>query len=720
MNNNKHNEKYYEFIPIALKKLINSYDDNDKFDKYYNQLHAIVPKYGFSLEQLTLILDIIVDPQSSFKNSQKNKLVNLLYCHDLLNFNIVIKILSIFKVPNYYDKKSTIYIISKPIQIKLSNFLIKNFVNIKWEKKFLKILNLLFNLLSIGYLRSNIGLFLIYCLNISNEIDPLYNKAFFFTTKKLNTILEFYEVDQKETIPLLLYFQSYLNSIDRNNNSDLIYSKYSVILSNLKIPKSLFGKVNTEQIEQLLQMKLLCQNEDQINIFENNIKLYLQMVINLNHISSITNGSSKKRKFIDDSSNSNNNNLSIILENFNLHNIYTVSNLANRLITETKQYKKSNILILKYLSTLDFKNLILNDSLNTLFNKDTLFIFYAPILIILTIFDSNNINNILIDILQIENYKFKLTNDMYWIFQSVSNFYKLNNEFKLADCLIDILSEKIEIKFEGSEEEKIEILNISEIIQFLDPDFEKYNVLLTKTLDITFKYNSQKLMRGIVLLGCNWIKEPDCFYKLLKMILSRINFTNKVLLNEFLIFVTLISDIKYSSIDMTKLVLTSDIMSMVFFSNSLFNINLLLQHVLYCKKYFSEYGLKVIESSENKGNYQQLKAIKELHNSYVMDICNILWRDKGYDIKDISSGRFFGFPNEFVEKLPKKSLDLVHLPATKGLFEIEENKGNPLEDPNVVDKDLGDTKMKIFQLLKRQSYYGVTAFLQNSVRGINS
>lgn len=709
--------KYYDFIPLALEKLLKSSNDVVKFDKYYNQLYAVVPKYGFSLVDFKIILDNVINPESSLKNAQRNKLITLFYCRELLDFNCILKILSVFKTSSYYDRKSTIFVIPKNIQIKLSNFLIKNYINIKWEKKFLRILNLLFDLLSIGYLRSNIGLFLIYVINISFEIDPAYKKEFFFTAKKLETVLEFFDVDQKNSIPLLLYFSSYLHSKQRSELFDVIYSKYKLILSDLKIPKDSFGKLNVSYINQLVQMKELLDhdNSDDRIIFGQNVKVYIQMIYNMNMSSTsrLANDNTKKRKYLEDE------NFTNIMNNLNLHNIFTMNSLASGLDDEIRKWNSATIHLLKYMLTLNINDLIVSELSNVLTNDEVLFSCYVPIISIICSVKTTNLNDSLISIFQIQNNTMKLSNDMHWIFKGISNIYKIFPELDIIECISDILAGNINVEFYGSEEDKYNIMNTYELLQFLEPNYHKYESLLKNIVNITIKSNNKNMMKGIVLLATNWREDVESFYLLLNLILSQISYSNYGMFNEFMILIKLTHEIPYSLIDMRIFILRSDIMAMIFFSNDLININMLLEHVMFCKKYFADYGLNKIENSKYDNNYETLRSIKELHNSYIMDICNFLWRNKAYEINNISSGRFFGFPNSFVEKLEGKSMDLVHMPATRGLYNIfKSDEYYDEEDMN--DDDSEKNKLEVFKILKNESYNGITWFLQNSIRGLNN
>lgn len=708
---NQHDRKYYEFITITVNKLIRDHSTTEKFNKRYSSLIAVIPKYGLSLDEFNKLLDKLIDPESQFKNSEKNKLISLLYCRELLDFKTVLKIISVFKAPSYYNNKK---ILRENIQIKLSTFLLKNFTNIRWDKNFLKILNPLFNLLSIGYLRLNIGLFLVYLLNITYEIDPSYNKRYFYTVKKFNTLLELYESDKKNTLFLLLNFTAYLSSIHINDVYDLLYSKYLAILSDVKISKDLYGKIDIPQLEHLAQMKKLMETpSSEMSIFKNNVKMFIQVITNLNTTSSsnFMNTLGRKRKYLEDD------NLSSLLMTISIHKDYTSRSFVNTICkNDIDQNNHGVVPMLKYLSTLNLENLNnIKQKLDFLLDDiDFSFVLYTPIISILLNVNLDVLDDSITTLLQVkEDNIINLTTDLHWIFQSLGVFYIIFPNASLLPCIENIFSNKTKVTFNGNENEKLHILNFEQLIQYLEPDFEKYELVLTRIIDNILKTNDRKLMKGIVLLAARWVNvAPKSYIRLLKSVLNCFSYSNLTLIDELLVLLTQIQTLTYSEIDIMVLVLQSDLMAMIFFTGDIFKINALLQHVLYCKRYFAEFGLTKIENITSAKIYKQNKAVKELHNSYVMDICNFLWRNRQYEINDISSGRFFGFPNAFIEKLDHRSMDLVHLPSTRCVHEFTHYKG--------LNGDMDEEKTQILKTLQEESYSGIVGFLQHSIRGLST
>jgi hypothetical protein len=688
----EHTEKYYSLIDHSIDYLIKSANNPKAFEKHFLELQAVVPTYGLTLPQINILLNIIINPHSKFKNPLKNKMIDLLIPRELLDFNTILRIFSIFKVTSYYNEKSKIKIIPRTIQIKLSTFLIKNYVNIKWEPKFLNLLNFIFGILSIGYLRSNIGLFLIYTLNISSEIDPNYNIQMFFNQKKLNLILEFYDLDPKTSMPLVIYATSFLNSIERNNNFDLILQKYNILLQNVKISKDLFGKLDAPYINSISEK--MKEHNNEIIIFQKNVQMCIQMLHNLNSLCYlILNGhKSRKRKYLQEAPD--------FYDFVKLTNIYSIKTLC---VTLTDSSLDTNIIeLLKYFSTLDGDNF--NEKLpNNIILPDVTY--NTPVLsLFLQNLSKINIELLNFKIMKLLNIKtngdFKPSKDSFWVFEGIYNIICFSG--MTLPIITELFSEQVYLKNESMIDDYLQSINAFNLVQFLEPDYKKFEKMIHKILDNIFKFNSIEKIKGIVLLLSNWIKSPLNFNKLISNVLKRFKYENLDLINEILIMCLLMHELPYSSIDVEILVLKPDIVALIFFSGNLYQLNLLLQHILFCKTYYANYGIGQLEGSQSN----KLKRIKELHNSYVLNICNCLWRGKLLDQTK------FKFPVEFLKKLKfDKPMNLVNLPTIKSLIGIDINYDT---DSDELDKQ----NLVVYERLKAESFNGICNFLQNSIRSL--
>ncbi|GME72371.1 unnamed protein product [[Candida] boidinii] len=91
-------------------------------------------------------------------------------------------------------------------------------------------------------------------------------------------------------------------------------------------------------------------------------------------------------------------------------------------------------------------------------------------------------------------------------------------------------------------------------------------------------------------------------------------------------------------------------------------IDKLCLHILFCKRYYNSFFSKIDNIKKDKMNYldnnrnikESLSSLRNLHNSYVMDLCNIIWRNKSFDKNDSLTAKGFQLPNQFINSLFKQ------------------------------------------------------------------
>lgn len=676
-----HRKRYYDLIDHSVSVVVNCENDPQRFDKHVSQLNAVVSTYGLKLEQFNLLLDQILDPYSGFKVGMKLKLVGLLYSRDLLDFDTLIKIVSVFKVPSYYNDKSKVKLVPRNIQLKLSVLLLRNFPNIQWDKKILRLANLLFNALSIGYLRMNIGLFLVYMLNIANEIDPKFNLKYFFSIKKLEILIEFYEIDSKSSLPLLLQAYNFLGSAARAGIFDMIFLKLKALLKDLKIPKDVFGKLDAQYTESLLKI-----TNDRFSLTRN-IDMFKSMLININIASmlhSVTN--TKKRKYTEDITD----NGIIQLASFKFIDMFCQS--------IPYSFPPNIIVVLQYFSNLEFSDYgnIMSENFNTT-QLGAAFPIYEPLLTCLKEQDILFLNYSVRKLLDVKQDRFTLTDDMFWLFRSINNISQIFNEpFPL---MVDICAGKLVADYKGTLDQKLKILQLHSHLQFLEPNCSKWSKVLTDVIDMTFRHNNTRNMTALTFLAFKWSKDPLEFNRFIRLIIRKFRFRNFSLLKGFLVLLTSFQKLLHKDIDAQSLVLPPHIMAMAFFSNDLFQLNILLHHVLFCKVYYATHGIEQIDKTNSKA----LRELKELHNSYIVHICQCLWKDKVYDRE------IFSIPLEFIAKLPtKKPFDLI------GMDCIKASVGDVFGDTD------RDTRINVLNKLRDLGCNGIYDFLYNSIRSLQT
>lgn len=670
-------QKYLTLITHSVNAITSSASDSTRFEKHYTQLQAVVPQYGLTLHQLNQLLDIVVDAASEFKNPVKRKLTSLLYCRELLDFRTVLKIISVFKVTTYYNEKSRLKIVPKMIQIRLSLFLLNNFVNIKWDRNFLLILNTLFDTLSIGYLRYNLSLFLIYLLGIADRIDPTYNLRYFFNIKKCNIILEFHDLDPKSSLPLLLYTHLFLNSYDKGDSFDILALKYQMVLNETRIPKDVFGKINHQFINSLIEMN---SNPARLDSLTENLEWHGSTLAVLNSTVSLTllTNNNKRKRHSDVS-------ISDALLSTNACNVGNMTlSLCGGPI--------SRISALEYLLTIndkhyDQQNIL--DGLNIKMHFSTASASFIPLLKCLISLDNKILDSTLRKILNVKENMFEFKGDMTWLFQVMATLLSIGT--KLPPVVDEMLTGYLGVEFGGTREEAVYSACVHKVLPYLAPDYDKYGTIIELTLDTVFKTNDSKTMSGIVLLASAWVSEPDQFYRLMSSIFKRFKWDNLALINEMLILCTISQTIPPELIDMGQMILKPDFVLACLFSGDVFKLNLLLQHFSFCENH---YARSARWREEGKHQERALKY-KGLHDRYMEDIKRLLVAESRVDQP------FFTLPAEFTKILQdNRRLNLLHIPALQSI--------TPGLTSTALDHN--DTAL-VLDSLRQHSFWGIHNFL---------
>ncbi|GAV26744.1 hypothetical protein PMKS-000200 [Pichia membranifaciens] len=265
--------------------------------------------------------------------------------------------------------------------------------------------------------------------------------------------------------------------------------------------------------------RLANKDREEIEIFETNVKLYFQLISNLNQSfgSNLASNASKKRKYLEDEG------IPSALKNVSLHHTYSPKRLAEEISIDAEPWDLTAIAVLKFLSALDLKNLKAPEFATALPTEytDPLFIFYAPILTILVNFNFDAFNGVITEIIKTNKGTILLTPGQHWIFKGLANFCALHPKHTLLPSVRDVLLGHIHVDFAGSQDEMMQILCVSDFVQYLEPDFKKYENILNRLVRMTLKLNNVKMMRGLVLLASNWIDSPVEFNKLLALLLGK-------------------------------------------------------------------------------------------------------------------------------------------------------------------------------------------------------
>lgn len=606
--------RYHLIIDEAISALVESSRNQEQFDESIVQLQAIVPTYGITLRHMNILLNEITDPESSFRVSMKNKMISLLVPRELIDFGTTMKIISVFKVSSYYTQKAKIKILPTTLQSKLAHILTKNLVAIKWETDCLCFGNILFDLLSIGYLRSDIAVFLLYFLNISKQISPTYNLKFFFNIKKIESLLEFYEMDRKSILPLLIFAHWYLETIQRTNEFEALHFKLKKTIQNAKFTKDVFGKLDTQYVSKLLAME---RSSIEMMMLEDNIQLIVRIMTNLN--SNFVNFSipvTRKRKFLEEDQNT--------IESPELYGIYSTDEVS-RLVKSAKG--NYNILtILKYFSETDLKSYTpveVNDiKINGI---DLNFCAFNPPVFYISEYNMELLNYQVLQIINIKDNVLLLSSDMQWIFKAMSNISRFTGLiFQLMD---DILSQSISIKYEGSDVDIFKILYLSESLCYIRPNFGKYQVMLKRCIYHTFTFNDTEMMKGLTRLVYNWRSSNVDYKQLLNLIIGKFQMKNKALLLNLLQIYNSTHTIPSDMLP-RNIILAPHIIVACLIEQNLHKIDLLLQHLSFC------YRINVGE------------VFKKINLGYINDVFGILFDYRSTELGIISNLMKINFTDE--------------------------------------------------------------------------
>lgn len=150
------------------------------FEENYHLVLFECDDYGLNCEEILEVLNVILN--SSLKQSQKGKLINLLTPRELINMNILVKIISCLN----YSK------VGDGVKKKLSSWLLNNMVLIDYSHGVDKLVPWIWNLLKVGAIREKIVAVLVYWINRLDDINELL-----FCKYKLDMIMSIYKVDQR-------------------------------------------------------------------------------------------------------------------------------------------------------------------------------------------------------------------------------------------------------------------------------------------------------------------------------------------------------------------------------------------------------------------------------------------------------------------------------------------------------------------------------------------
>lgn len=638
-------QEYLTRIEKAVQAISALEDGQDDalFEKWFLQLEAIVPKYGLSLRQLNIILDIIISPTSTAKRTWKTRLSKQLNCREMLDFDTVLKIISTFKVESNYLHRGETKLVPQTTQTRLASFLLKNFTNMELDPRLLKLLNLVFNLLPIGYLRPKLGLFLVFLLQLSAEIDSKFNPRVFFTQKKHKLVLELYSSDQKNMLPVVLCFALFLNSVSRNALFDSTLMAYTMVIDTAKIRRDVFDKIDDEFGKSLVKMKQLSYVPD-LDLYAKNSELFDAIIRSLNDFThSISKPNNKKRPYGGELTEA---------DSFQISIIYS----ARRLVDHFKSASPRSIELLLVMnsicSNLSLKSHPLKMESRTIKHPHDLHVFFKILACIIDL-EVSTAESLVSALIKSENNASGISEDCEWMVEGLCHLIKFSPGSQITETMAIKLSEIGGIS--GRRGDRIVQHELFPTIQYLRPSFETYRDLLEKFVVDTYERNSTGCMQQLVLLAWNWTPYFKQYSSLLRLIFKEFTLNNEPLLNELITLCFSMQNIPINIIDPGILVLKPMIITAVLLTGNIANIDMLLGHLLYCQKYFDKYGTSVQQN-------EVIRNLKQVHDRSMRDVLQYMGST------GINRGSLFTLPEYFTSKLGGSgTAELHNFPGVKYL-----------------------------------------------------
>ena len=767
-------QKYYKFIDSRIKRL-KSYNEESlseqELEKIIKELTAVIPKKGLNIRQLNILIDIIKDKTNvaQFKTSHKTKLLNILRCFDLVDFDTVLKVLNCFRAPLYSNGKVTT---NRKIQQRLSTWLIENICNFDWDRRFLLLLPIIFNLLSIGYIRKDIATLLTYLLEIGkSSIDQKFDTGHFINEYKICILSKYLKKDDS-VLPLALLFDRYLTAHQDEYSLSIYYAFHNLTSRRLSDKKqllvnaSLLGK---DILGDIKSAAVLYYNDVGKDASDPEIRQFLTFD---QHCSIIGDAYDRFTS----------------IANALMLPPAKRQKTSSSLIRQAAEYKP--IFNLNFTTFDDFCKLLGQKSMQcNIYELMTFFSgrkFYedtgdasstdgSPLILtllkVLLIFDENNLDTSI------------------KMFGSKDRNAEFENNFLEMAKFTLTLSKSIEQRIFSDPCPTVTNLKL---IEFLS--FKKWGEIEPFLISIFDSIEDGQRISEIVTSLCKmlqcWMIQfhtsdnldiNDVFQSINRCIQFVINTVVRSFQRKFdidtafsiLWVLHLMQHMPKDFIFINNLVLPPSIAYCMVFSNNPLLVDSFCRHVDYCKLYFSQYGSTYIlnRSSgirvENDINRElsvvNLQSLKNLHNSYVMDMCNIIWRNKSFDGGPKSTGKGFMMPREFVSRLlrlsshtfisdsdisyvdsAKQTFNLFYSPAFSSLIygiihkrELEKSTGISLTTPlnqHTFDKLSHDEnwiiqeysadaydKFRVFLLeqLSTLGFYGVPELLFSSLKSLS-
>ncbi|KAG7800815.1 hypothetical protein KL929_000354 [Ogataea haglerorum] len=667
-------QRYYDFIDSSIEVLRTA---NEKSDTYsiketVRELQLVVPKYGISLSQFKILLNVVLDTTNTrlFTNSIKCRIVKIWHCYELLDFDVFLCIISSLKLSTFSNEGTTIH---PKIQTNMSKWLVSNFFNFRLGKDYLRILPFLYNMLPIGYIRGHISIIIVYLIQLSSQIDESFNIKFFLNASRIIYLTELYEKD-KSVLPLVTVIHSYLQGKDNLPLFDTYRYKLEEIVENERLPKDVF-KADHQVLESLVDVKVqyyqFNQNTDtmsplmEIEDFQEfyyNLQDFNQMLeyLNLRYGVSAA-GHRYKRKKLDE-----------LTFDINTIDMLTSRSVADCYTIPAYLQHLDNISVPRQMGLLlyqidDFSHYKVQPSFKVTETLGLFVQFYPklPLYTALLQLDYQELNKWMEVVLGEEGQKLNPAHEP--LFNGLLELTRISLVLlpALEELLLSGLQPEDPIIGTVKFYEFLPYLAYRPWLQFV-PIYEKLRPLLKNSGSVSRALESTS---GLI---SNWCivqtpHEDEEFWKTVNILIENVisdftesfcgqanQFTECKL--SFVRFLRVVYRIDYEHLRLSNLVLPPVVLYDLYFSSNSALIDGVCRHVTFCRRYYANFlstqqGHGAINSDLTHATFSMLK---NLHNSYVMDLCNIVWRDKAFDKNEKSTAKGFMLPYALTTKMLKQ------------------------------------------------------------------
>lgn len=604
-------------------------DELKQLPEMISDLETVLMTYGMSDENVMNMVLMILDVRNgkTLNNLLKTRMIRCLYPINPISNDVLVRIIGCIGI-NSPRKKSFIH---KNLQVKLIRWLYLNISinNIANYDALKRLAPMILNLIDVEYVSQWVSLIIFKI--ITHFIDDYCFIRNLVKKWRLNLLIELNsKLNDPNLVVLIMLFQELISE------SKMSYQlKISNLIKDKGIASNFFKYPSLKYLDRLITIKTMNGASLTLdNEFIENLALSLQT---FESYKSILND--RRKKLITDDNNYDL--ISVINSN---ENHFALTDLISN-FQDLELPAQLGAIILKF-ANLKEKTIEIGDSLE-IKTIDTGIHQYFFLVRNLVPELSNWCEVLLVNagVLQVDDKNLKTVQK---VFKGLTNIQMIFNvEFPICHKIL-----KGEIVIETDTPINcfhwFEQLTLDDgIVSFLEGPWDQNIETACTTL------------RSLVVL-LNKSQNYKVFPKVYSIVLRKVSqmLQKRVSISlefETLQFLSTITKVPFSKIDLSNLIIPPTLMYQFLLSGNANIISDVCKHISFTKNYFAEYYSQLIKGDRN---VEKLNGYKNLHNSYVMEICNLLWRDKLFEYRSNSSSKAMLLPESFVTKLQNMSMHI--------------------------------------------------------------